>query len=135
MDIRGPVNNSMRQQPTPLSNTFFSPQNMRSIQDTMRRQVKSETGYAVDYQNNDDLATIMRYIYITNSCDPYADVQKQLSLMNARTVTEIVRQVKTGLAQQGAYLRDISRKPEPNALPVSTSTYGNKMGYNDKIGL
>ena len=101
----------------------------------MRRQVKAETGYAVDYQNNNDLATIMRYIYITNSCDPYDDIQKQMGIMNSRTVAEITRQVKTGLAQQAAYLRDISRKPEPNALPMNTSTYGNKMGYNDKIGL
>ena len=135
MDIRGPVNNTLRQQPTPLSNTFFSHSNMKSIQDTVRRQIRSETGMAIDYQNYDDLATIMRYIYITNSCNPYENVNNQISLMNSRTISEVIKQVKTGLSQQIAYLRDISRPIQPNPLPKSTTTYGNKMGYNDKIGL
>lgn len=135
MDIRGPINNSMRQQPTPLSNTFFSPSNMRSIQDTVRRNIRNETGMSIDYQNNEDLATIMRATYITNSCDPYGDVPAQIALLNSRTIQQVTQQVKTGLSQHIAYLRDISRPFQPNPLPRSTTTYGNKMGPNDKIGL
>jgi|TARA_R110002074_G_scaffold144494_3_gene292170 hypothetical protein len=135
MDIRGPVNKSMQQQATPLSNTFFAPSNMRSIQDTVRRQIKSETGMSIDYQNNNDLTAIMRYNYITNACNPYDNVNNQVSLINARTIRQVLGQVRTGLSQHIAYLRDISRPIQVNALPVSTTTYGNKIGFNDKIGL
>ncbi len=135
MDIRGPVIDSMRQQATPLSSSFFSPSNMRTIQDNVRKQIKSETGMSIDYQNNDDLAAIMRYNYITNACDPYDNVNNQMSLLNSRTIRQVLQQVRTGLSQHIAYLRDISKPKQVNALPVSTTTYGNKMGYNDKIGL
>ena len=70
MDIRQPILNTMHQAPSPLSNAFFSPQNMNKIQNSIRSSIKSETGLNIDRQNDDDLSTIMRYIYITNSLNP-----------------------------------------------------------------
>jgi hypothetical protein len=90
---------------------------------------------SIDYQNNNDLTAIMRYNYITNACNPYDNVNNQVSLINARTIRQVLGQVRTGLSQHIAYLRDISRPIQVNALPVSTTTYGNKIGFNDKIGL
>lgn len=135
MDIRGPIIKSLDQQSTPLSNEFFSAENARKIQNAVRRQIRSESGYAIDYQNEDDVAAIMRYIYITNSWDPYQDTVTQINLMNNRTISKMLGQVRTGLAQHLAYLKQINTTKPVNALPVSTSTYGNKMGYNDKIGI
>lgn len=134
MDIRQPILNTMRQSPTPLGNAFFSPQNMNFIQNDIRRSIKSETGLSIDRQNDDDLATIMRFIYITNSFNPGADVSAQVQMMNKRTADKALDQVRSGLAERIGYLRDISEPIYPNALPVSTTTYGNKIPYNNKIG-
>jgi len=135
MDIRGPTVKTLDQQSTPLSNEFFSAENARKIQNAVRTQIRNETGHAIDYQNKNDVATIMRYIYITNSWNPYQDTEKQMNLMNNRTIAKMMGQVKTGLAQHLSYLKQINSPKPINSLPVSTTTYGNKMGYNDKIGL
>ena len=135
MDIRGPIVKTLDQQSTPLSDEFFSAENAMKIQNAVRSQIRNETGHAIDYQNKDDVSAIMRYIYITNSWNPYQDTVKQMNLMNNRTVNKMLGQVKTGLAQHLAYLKQINSTKPINDLPVSTTTYGNKMGYNDKIGL
>jgi len=125
----------MRQAPSPLGNAFFSLQNMNSIQNSIRSSIKEETGLNIDRQNDDDLATIMRFIYITNSFNPGADVQSQVMLMNKLTKDKALEQVRSGLAERIGYLRDIAEPIYPNPLPVSTTTYGNKIPYNNKIGL
>ncbi len=135
MDIRQPILNTMRQAPSPLSNAFFSTENMNQIQNSIRSSIKSETGLNIDRQNDDDLATIMRYIYITNSLNPGANITAQVTLMNQRTKDKALEQVRSGLAERIGYLRDIVEQIRPNPLPVSTTTYGNKIPYNNKIGL
>lgn len=135
MDIRQPILNSMRQSDTPLGNEFFSTRNMDSIQKDIYSAIKSETGLSIDRQNDDDLSTIMRYIYITNSYNPAGNIPEQMMLLNKRSVDVALEQVRTGLAERIGYLRDIAEPIRPNALPRSTTLYGNKMGYNDKIGL
>lgn len=129
------MDNTLRQTSTPLAQAFFSFENMRSIQDNLRETIRSETGHAIDYQNYDDMAAIMRYIYITNSMNPYSDVENQLGLLNQRSFDNLLKQIKTGLAQRLAYLRNLTSSYVPQDNPVNTSSYGNKIGYNDKIGL
>jgi len=135
MDIRGPLINSMRQTPTRLSYNFFSPQNMNYIQSEAQGAIKNETGLLIDKQNYDDLGAIMRMIYVTNVFDPYSEITSQITLLNSRTLTMIVGQIRTGLAERIGYLRDISQPIQPNPLPVATTLYGNKMPLNNKIGL
>ena len=101
----------------------------------IRSTIKSETGINIDRQSDDDLAVIMRYIYITNSWNPGSQIQEQISLLNKRSTDQALIQVRTGLAERIGYLRDIAKPIIPNPLPQSTTVYGNKMGYNTKIGL
>ena len=135
MDIRQPIINTMRQTDTPLSLRFFSSENINRVQQMIRNTIKSETGISIDRQSDDDLAVIMRYIYITNSWNPESQIQEQISLLNKRSADQALIQVRSGLAERIGYLRDIAEPIRPNALPQSTSVYGNKMGYNTKIGL
>tara|TARA_R110000851_G_C12750928_1_gene531977 strand:- start:57 stop:383 length:327 start_codon:yes stop_codon:yes gene_type:complete len=107
---------------------------MNQIQNSIRSSIKTETGLNIDRQNDDDLAIIMRYIYITNSLNPGANIPAQVMLLNNRTKDKALGQVRTGLAERIGYLRDIVEPIRPNALPVSTTTYGNKIPYNNKIG-
>jgi len=125
----------MRQTDTPLSLRFFSADNINRVQKVIHNTIKDETGISIDRQSDDDLAVIMRYIYITNSWNPGSQIQEQISLMNKRSADEALTQVRTGLAERIGYLRDIAEPIRPNPLPKSTTVYGNKMGYNTKIGL
>ena len=135
MEFVQPILNTMRQSDNKLVNTFFSDANMNTIQVSARDTIRSETGLSIDRQNRDDLSMIMRYIYITNVYDPYAEIQAQMKLLNGRVHSLMVGQIRTGLSSRIGYLRDISRPVQPIPLPVATSLYGNKIPFNDKIGL
>ena len=135
MEFVQPILNTMRQSDNKLVNTFFSNANMNTIQVSARDTIRSETGLSIDRQNRDDLSMIMRYIYITNVYDPYAEIQAQMKLLNGRVHSLVVDQIRTGLSSRIGYLRDISRPVQPIPLPVATSLYGNKIPFNDKIGL
>ena len=135
MDFRLSAIETLRQEPTALAENFFCSKNMNYIQKQAHTAIKNETGMAIDRQNDDDLMTIMRQIYITNVYNPYKNIQEQITFLNSRVINFVVHQIRVGLAERIAYLRDISRPIQPNQLPVSTTTYGNKMPYNNKIGL
>jgi hypothetical protein len=107
---------------------FFSELNMNRIQKNIRQQFKDKTGIAIDYQNQRDILTLMRMVYINNSRDPWSQaLQQQLQIMNDAVVKTAISQIGTGVNQYISYIRDISSPQQINALPVSTTTYGNSM--------
>ena len=135
MDIRGPILDSMRQLDTPLADKFFGPENMNRLQMETANSIKAKTGISIDRQNPRDLAVIMRQIYITNVFNPYGQIVEQIDFMNRQVLNMTTSQVMTGLAQYINYLRDNNTQPIPIPLPKNTSLYGNKIPYNNKIGL
>lgn len=135
MEFVQPILNTMRQTDSKLVNSYFSNKNMNDIQVSAMNEIKKETGLTIDRQNKDDLSMIMRYIYLTNSYNPAAEIPEQMKLLNNRVHTVVTQQIRTGLSERIGYLRDISRPVQPIPLPITTSLYGNKIPYNDKIGL
>ena len=61
-----------------------------------------------------------------------------LTCANAQTTLKSGTNMGMAIAviEQGkdAYFDSITKSPVPLAMPVSTSTYGNKMSSNDKYG-
>ena len=127
--------NSLKQCPTPLNTLFFSEFNMNLLQRGIRQSFRDKTGVAIDYQNSNDLYSIMRVVFINNSGDPNANVQEQVKFMNCIVITTALGQIQTGVSQYMGYIHDIDTLSVPIDRPVSTTTYGNKFGINDKIGL
>ena len=127
--------NSLKQCPTPLNTLFFSEFNMNLLQRGIRKKYKNRTGISIDKQNQNDLYSIMRVVFINNSGDHNANVQEQVRYMNSIVIKTASSQVQTGVSQLMGYLRDTESNAKPNDLPVSTSNYGKKFGKNDKIGL
>lgn len=121
-------------QPSPLTNAFFSEFNRESLQRAMQAEIKARTGYAIDKQNDADLQALMHRVYVNMAADPFTDVRGQLDRMNAAVVREATGTIVTGVLQHMVYLRDIASNPVPLAPPQNTSTYGNKLPYNFKIG-
>jgi hypothetical protein len=120
--------------PNPLSDAFFSEFNRATIQKNIISKMKEKTGYTIDAQNDGDLQALMKRVYVNMLANPYTNVRQQVENMNSKVVDEATGTISTGMLQQLLYLRDISSNPVPLAPPISTSTYGNKIPNNFKIG-
>ena len=120
---------------TPLGNAFFSEFNKEAVHSAILDEIKSQTGYQLDRQNDGDVQSLMRVVYTDMAVDPYTDVKNQVKRMNAEVIKRATSTISTGMLQQLVYLRDISENPVPLEIPVSTSTYGNKIPSNFKFGI
>lgn len=118
----------------PLSDAFFSDFNRESIHRQIIGAIKQKTGYEIDRQSDADLQALMKRVYVNNLSDPYTDILGQVRNMNDIVTAEATQTISTGMLQQLLFMRDISSNPVPLAAPISTSTYGNKMPQNFKIG-
>jgi hypothetical protein len=105
------------------------------LQRAIRQDFKNKTGVSIDYQNEDDLYGIMRVVFINNSGDHFTRVNEQVKMMNTQVIKTAVSQIQSGVSQYMGYVHDMDRGLEPIDRPVNTSTYGNKIDKNDKIGV
>ena len=121
--------------PTPLNTLFFSQFNMNILQRAIRQKFKNKTGVSIDYQNANDLYSIMRVVFINNSGNQQANVQEQVRTMNEIVINTAIGQIQTGVSQYIGYIHDIDSTTKPIDRPVSTTNYGKKFGKNEKIGL
>jgi len=105
------------------------------LQRGIRQNIKTKFNKSIDYQNEDDLVSIMRAVFVYNSSMPYSDVNAQVKDLNQRVINEASEQIATSLAQYLGYIRDINSPHIPMAIPINTSTYGNKLNTDTKIGI
>lgn len=115
-----------------LRSWFFSPANIDRIQSSIHNETKAKTGISIGRQNDSDLIAIMNSVYSVNSWNPYGEYDNQINFMNSRVTEKAVSQVKTGLLSYKMYLNDLNSVPIPADLPVNTSSYGRKIGTNNK---
>ena len=127
--------NSIQQCETPLNTLFFSEFNKNLLQRGIRQAFKNKTGISIDYQNPDDLFSLMRVVFINNSGDQYSKVNDQVRYMNTKVIATAMSQIQTGVSQYIAYAEDIDTISTPMDRPVNTSTMGKKIDFNNKIGI
>ncbi len=127
--------NSLKHCQTPLNTLFFSSFNVNLLQRAIRQDFKNKTGISIDYQSEDDLYGIMRVVFINNSGDHNVRVNEQVKMMNEMVIKTGVSQIQSGVSQYMGYVHDMDRGLEPLDRPQSTTTYGNKIGKSDKIGI
>lgn len=118
----------------PLSDAFFSEFNRQTIHQGIIRTIQKKTGYTIEQQNDADLQALMKRVYVNMMTDPYVDIRGQVERMNEAVIEEATGTISTGMLQQLLFMRDISTNPVPLQPPVSTSTYGNKLGSRPSIG-
>lgn len=126
---------SLKQCETPLNTLFFSDFNKNLLQRGIRQAFKNKTGIAIDYQNPDDLYGLMRMVFINNAGDHYDRVKEQVKELNTRVINTALSQIQTGVSQYIAYAREIDTISVPLDQPINTSTTGNKIDFNNKIGI
>lgn len=127
--------NSIKQTPTPLNTLFFSEFNINLLQRAIRQKFKDDTGVSIDYQNPDDLFSIMRVVFINNAGNHTTGINDQVKFMNSIVIKTALGQVRSGVAQFMGYMRDIDTAAIPPNAPANTSTYGMKLPVDAKIGV
>lgn len=120
------------QESNQLRSWFFSPANIDRIQNSIQRETRTQTGVTIGRQNDSDLIAIMNSVYSVNSWNPYGEYDNQINFMNSRVTEKALSQVKTGILSYKMYLNDLNSIPVPSDLPVNTSSYGRKIGTNNK---
>lgn len=129
--LAGAAISSTQTEHSPLSVAFFSPANMARIQVRLREIVYDKTRCLIDRQNDEQIAIIMRAMFLSTAPHDLGDVPGELKRLNGLVLQELVGQVGTGLLQYFAYIRDASTLPEPLERGKNVSVKGSRsLEYN-----
>lgn len=114
---------------SPLSDAFFSKNNMDAIQASIRKEVFNKShpkGYVIDEQSVDELKIIMRAIYYQYARNLPNDIAGQVKELNDRILAWSVPHILSAVDHYVYYIKDIDTLPVPMALPVNLTRAGSK---------
>ena len=105
---------------TILSDTFFSAQNIKIIQNAIRAGVykRSNGNYIIGEQNYDELKIIMRSIFLQHSKNLAINIRDQIEKLNKLVLDYSIIQVYGEAEGYMKYKRDASTLVVPIAMPV-----------------
>jgi hypothetical protein len=113
--------------PTPLGEVFFSPDNIKRLQNKIKKSVFIETKgkykLQVD-QNETDLLVVMRAVYIQDSYNAPYRIIHQVKELNEKVVNRILPDMISNIKQNEEYLNIIDKPIDPIPLPVNVSRAG-----------
>ena len=118
-----------------LSDTFFSPQNIASIQNQIRYNVWKESNhiYTVGEQDPIELSIIMRSLYLQYSKNRITQIAEQIKELNSIVVDDVTPTVLSNIQQYLTYLRDKQFPYRTIDRPVNVSSAGLKTLRMDKV--
>jgi hypothetical protein len=114
---------------TPLTQAFFSSENVERIQILIRKGVYDRSqpkGYVIDRQSVDELKIIMRAIYYQYARNLPNNIAGQVADLNAKVVDWSVPHILSVVDHHMFYLKDISHLPVPLAHSQHLSSAGTK---------
>lgn len=126
------------QEGTPLSQAYFSKDNMEAIQRDIRNAVyelcerdndpilTAHKPIRIGRQNDMQLQIIMRSIYLQFAKHLEYNISQQIRELNDLVIREAVPDIITNLKQYLGYSADIQRLPMPMDLPQYPSSKGEK---------
>jgi hypothetical protein len=115
--------------PSKVALAFFTPRNVRVLQNEMKQQVLLRSGpkqYRIDDQDVDELKVIMRAMYYQYAKNNVFDIEGQVRELNHIIVEWAVPRILSEVDQYQYYLKDISHLPVPLMQPLNMSTAGQK---------
>jgi hypothetical protein len=109
--------------PTVLSNSFFSLENIKIIQNGIRAGVyyKSNKQYVIGEQDCDSLKIIMRSVFLQHSANQSHNISTQISDLNKIVLNYCIQQVYSEAQGYLKYMDDVSTLVIPIAHPVMTN--------------
>lgn len=126
------------QEGTPLSNAYFSKENVEMVQRDIRNTVyelcqrdndpilTNHKPIRIGNQNEMQLQIIMRSIYLQYAKHLDYNISQQIRELNDLVIREAVPGIITNLKQYLGYTADIQRLPMPMDLPQYPSSRGEK---------
>jgi len=111
---------------TPLSLVYFSGKNIKKIQQMIRRRVfkDSRGAFRLDVDQDElDLITAMRYVFIFEAKNLPTDIKKQKEELNKKTIKYIVYDfgLMENIKQSYNYLREISQPLQIMPQPLNVN--------------
>jgi hypothetical protein len=119
-----------------LKQVFFSPENVKYIQEKIIYEVLTTTGkYKIPYQNEQDLRMIMETIYFEKTRNIGYDLNEQLKELNLYIVKFCVPLIINEIKVYLNYLNDINKPRSLNSLPVSTGNLRSVSGLSPQTNV
>lgn len=112
-----------------LSRAFFSSENIRGIQNAIRKSVYEKSGdkkYIIDDQSVDELKIIMRGIFYQYARNLDTNITEQIVDLNQKVIDWSVPHVLSAVDHYHYYINDISHMPVPMQQPQNISRAGTR---------
>jgi hypothetical protein len=111
-----------------LSRSFFSPENIRTLQNTIKREVYEKSGnkWQIDDQDVDELQIVMRSLFLQYAKNLETDIPGQIRALNILVIDWCVPKILTEVSAYNYYLEDISKMPVPLSHPVTMTNAGTR---------
>ena len=112
-----------------LSRTFFSPENIKIIQNAIRKGVFEKSGekqYIIDDQSVDELKIIMRGIFYQYARNLETNISEQIDDLNNKIINWSVPHIMSAVDHYHYYINDISHLPIPMQQPQNISRAGTR---------
>tara|TARA_B100000795_G_C22594187_1_gene358649 strand:- start:66 stop:620 length:555 start_codon:yes stop_codon:yes gene_type:complete len=112
----------------PVSQAYFSQENINLIQRTIRYQVWLQSGkkHIVGKQSDLQLQIIMRSYYLQYSKNQPNDIKGQVTRLNNMVIAYSVPAILSSVEQFIGYKKAVSQLPEPMARSKNVSNAGTK---------
>ena len=116
---------------TILSQTFFSQENIKIIQNGIRSGVyyKSNKQYLIGPQDCDSLKIIMRSVFLQNSTNQTGNIKEQIIQLNKMVLDYSIQQVYSEAQGYMKYIHDISTLVVPIAHPVMANNNDRQLEF------
>ena len=116
------------QQPTIISEVFFSKDNIDYIQNKIQTLVFNETNgkHRIGRQSDTELSIIMRSIYLQFSRNSDINIREQITELDNKVIDECIPTILSGIEQYLKYKMDVSTLRKPIEMPQSFNSKGDK---------
>ena len=116
---------------TPLSQAFFSQQNIRIIQNGIRAGVyeRSNGQYVIGDQDCDSIKIIMRSVFLQHSANQPNNIPQQIEQLNKIVLNYCIQQVYSEAQGYMKYVDDVSTLVVPIAHPVQASNTDRQLEF------
>ena len=115
---------ALKKYPTPLMVSYFSGKNMSTIQSELRRQVYKRVKQTIDKQCNENIFTVMMFMYVNFGKDAVANTSAEVASLNKRVLGDLVPMVSTNVMHYLRYVNDLNTLPTPMDYGETTSVKG-----------
>lgn len=116
---------------TPLSQAFFSKQNIQILQNGIRAGVyqRSNGQYVIGPQDCDSIKIIMRSVFLQHSANQPNNIPQQIEQLNKIVLNYCIQQVYSEAQGYMKYVDDVSTLVVPIAHPIQASNTDRQLEF------